>query len=131
MSAFLTALRRERAREHAMASALFVIGRAVAHRAGIQFNFVLDWMHQSDPGDLKTRFFETIFYSHAYPPGMSALTGIVLKLGGEQAATLAHAVFYFAGLVLVNSVLYLSRVSGLSYAVGLGVSVLLPIVPQS
>jgi hypothetical protein len=131
MSGFLTALRREPAREHAMAIALFVIGRAVVHRAGIQFNFVLDWMHQSDPGDLKTRFFETIFYAHAYPPGMSALTGIVLKLGGEHAASLAHAVFYLAGLVLVNSLFYLCRVSGLSYAVALAVSVLLPIVPQS
>jgi len=117
--------------EHVIVSALFVVGRAIAHRAGIQFNFVLDWMHQSDPGDLKSSLLETIYYAHAYPPGMSLLTGAVLKLGGEHAPTLAHAVFYVAGLVLVNSLFYLCRVSGLSYAVALSVSTIFSLIPQS
>ena len=88
-------------------------------------------MWLSDPADLHDRLFETLYYFHAFPPGMNLMTGILLKLGGSHAATLAHAGFWALGLVLANSLFYLSRVSGLSGPVALAVAVAFSLIPQS
>jgi hypothetical protein len=119
-----------RAREHALVSALFVISRAILHRAGMRLNFILDWMHQSDPEDLRTRLFETLYYSHAYPPGMNLLTGLVLKTSEAHASAVAYAMLYAFGLVLVNSLYYLYRVSGFSEGAALGITVAFSLLPQ-
>ena len=62
-------------------------------------------MWLSDPADLRDRLLETLYYCHAFPPGMNLLTGLLLKLGGFHAATLALATFWALGLVIVNSLL--------------------------
>ena len=64
-------------------------------------------MWLADPADLRGRLAETLFYLHAFPPGMNALTGMLLKLGGSPA--LAYALFLVLGVVLVNALFYLCR----------------------
>lgn len=88
-------------------------------------------MWLSDPADLRDRLLETIYHFHAFPPGMDLVTGVLLKLGGSHAATLALVTFWAVGLVLVNSLFYLSRVSGLSTRVALGMAVAFSLLPQS
>jgi hypothetical protein len=78
------------------------------------FGFDLDWMWLADPADLRDRLAETLWYFHAFPPGMDLLTGALLKLGGGHAATLARAVFWLLGLALVNAIVALGQAAGLS-----------------
>jgi hypothetical protein len=122
---------RPRFRDHLFLSLIFVASRAALIWAGIRFDFSLDWMWLSDPADLRDRLLETLYYYHAFPPGMNLMTGVLLKLGGSAAATLALATFWGLGLVIVNSLFYLSRVSGLSTRAALGVAVAFSLLPQS
>src|SRR5687767_14846762 len=122
---------RTRLREHIFLSLIFVVSRAALLWAGIRFDFSLDWMWLSDPADLRDRLLETLYYFHAFPPGMNVMTAILLKLGGSHAVTLALAAFWTLGLVIINSVFYLSRVSGLSTRGALSLAVAFSVVPQS
>jgi hypothetical protein len=118
-------------REYAVVSLAFLSSRLVLSSLGLQFNFSLDWMWLSDPADLQNRLLQTIYYFHAFPPGMDLFTGILLKLGGTHAALLAQITFWIFGLVLVNSIFYLVRASGLSARVAFIVAIAFSLLPQS
>jgi hypothetical protein len=122
---------RERFREHAVVSAGFFASRAVLHFMGIRFNFDIGWMFLSDPEELRHRLLETAFYFHAYPPGTNLLTGAVLKLGGAHPEALAHGIFQVLGFVLVNSLFYLCRASGLSLVAAAAISLAFSLSPPS
>ena len=118
-------------REYALVALAFVLSRLLLYLAGLQFNFSLDWMWLSDPADLQNRLLQTIYYFHAFPPGMDLLSGILLKLGGTHAAVLAQFTFWFCGLVLVSSLYYLTRASGLSPRLSLVVALTFSLLPQA
>jgi hypothetical protein len=118
-------------RAHVWLSALFVASRAALAFAGLRFSFSLDWMWLSDPGDLRDRLLETLFYFHAFPPGMNALTGVLLKISGAEAAGLAYAVFLLFGLVFVNGLFYLARAAGLSLRASVGLALVFSLAPPS
>ena len=104
-------------REYAVVSLAFGSSRLVLHWLGLQFDFSLDWMWLSDPADLQDRLLQTIYYFHAFPPGMDLFTGILLKVAGAHAALLAQIIFWLFGLVLITSLFYLARACGLSVRV--------------
>jgi hypothetical protein len=104
-----TESRRKRFREHVALTFAFVLSRVLLALAGLRLNFDLAWMFLADPKDLHENLLETLFYFHAYPPGMSCLSGLFLKLGGSHAAVLAEVAHAALGLVLVNSLLYTLR----------------------
>jgi hypothetical protein len=118
-------------REYVIVSSAFATTRVVIYLLGLQFNFSLDWMWLSDPADLQDRLLQTIYYFHAFPPGMDLLTGILLKIAGAHAAVLAHAIFWLFGLVLVNSLFYLARALGLSVRVSFIVAIAFSLLPQA
>ena len=118
-------------RAHAWLSALYVASRVALAIAGLRFSFSLDWMWLSDPGDLRDRWLETLWYFHAFPPGMNAFTGVLLKISEPHAAGLAHAVFLLLGLLFVNALFYLARAAGLSLRAGLGLALVFSLVPPS
>lgn len=118
-------------RAHAWLSVLFLCGRAALALAGLRFSFSLDWMWLSDPGDLRDRWLETLLYFHAFPPGMNALTGVLLKIGDSNAAGLAHAVFLGLGLVFINGLFYLARAVGLSARAGFALAFVFSLIPPS
>src|SRR5262245_50294835 len=122
---------RDRWREYAVVSLAFTASRLVLYSLGLQFNFSLDWMWLSDPADLQDRLLQTIYYFHAFPPGMDLFTGILLKLGGTNAALVAHITFWLFGLVLVNSLFYLTRALGLSARSSFWVAIVFSLLPQS
>jgi hypothetical protein len=117
--------------EHAVVALVFVASRLLLYIAGLRFNFSLDWMWLSDPADLQDRFLQTIYYFHAFPPGMDFLTGILLKVGGAHAAGVGQLTFWICGLILVQSLYYLSRASGLSARASLVLVVAFSLLPQS
>ena len=117
--------------EYALVALLFASTRLLLFWLGIRFNFSLDWMWLSDPVDLTDRLLETIYYFHAFPPGMDLLSGVLLKLGGGDAAAVAQALFWAFGLVLVLSLFYLARTSGLPQNVSLLVALAFSLLPQA
>jgi hypothetical protein len=118
-------------REHCLVALAFTASRLLLYSIGLRFNFSLDWMWLSDPADLQQRLLQTIYYFHAFPPGMNLLSGILLKLGGTHVAALAHLTFFLFGLVLVHSVYYLTRAVGLPARLRLVVAVAFSLLPQS
>jgi 4-amino-4-deoxy-L-arabinose transferase-like glycosyltransferase len=110
----MTAERSSTLRDHGLVSLAFLASRLVLRAMGLRFNFLITWMFTSDPDDLRHRLLETLYYFHAYPPGMNAMTGVLLKLGGEHADTLALVLFWGFGLLLVNGFFFCARVLGLS-----------------
>jgi hypothetical protein len=98
---------------------------------GLQFSFSLDWMWMADSFDLRDRLSETLYYFHAFPPGMNLLTGLVLKAAPSNPGTLAHGLFGGIGLVLVNAVLVLGRLLGLSPRVAFVVAVGFSLLPAA
>lgn len=115
----------------ALLSLSFIASRAALYFAGVRFDFSLDWMWLSDPADLRERLIETLYYFHAFPPGMNLVTGILLKVGGADAATLALAMFWALGLVFVHALFHLCRVSGVSTPVALGIALAFSLIPQT
>jgi hypothetical protein len=101
-------------RAHAWLCLAFALTRVWLYRAGLRMNFDLRWMWLADPLDLRERLAHTLFYFHATPPGMNLLTGLVLKVAGAHAATLALVIFAVFSLVVVNSIFFLGRTLGLS-----------------
>jgi hypothetical protein len=118
-------------RAHAWLSGLFVLSRILLALAGLRFSFSLDWMWLSDPGDLRERWLETLFYFHAFPPGMNALTGLLLKVSEPNAGALAHAVFLMLGLVFVNALFALTRAVGLSPSAGFALALAFSLTPPA
>jgi hypothetical protein len=119
------------AREHLALSGLCVASRLALHAAGFRLNLVLDWMFLSDLDDLRERLVATVYYFHAYPPGMDLLTGVLLKLGGKSIGGLALGLFWTLGLLLVNCLYRLARVSGLSRKLSFGLALAFALIPQT
>ena len=118
-------------RAHAWLSVLLLCSRAALVFAGLRFSFSLDWMWLSDPADLRDRLLETLFYFHAFPPGMNALTGVLLNISEPNAAVLAHATFLGLGLVFINGLFFLARALGLRTGVAVGVALAFSLAPPS
>ncbi|MBA3270051.1 MAG: hypothetical protein H0T71_06025 [Acidobacteria bacterium] len=118
-------------RTHALLSVLFGLSRAALDLIGLRFFFSLDWMWLSDPTDLRDRLLETLYYFHAFPPGMDAATGLLLKLGPSNAPVLAHAAYWILGLALINALYYLARAIGLSLPAAFVVALLFSLTPTA
>src|SRR5687767_10980677 len=118
-------------REHAAVSLLYVISRVALAALGVPFDFALDWMWLSDPADLRERLAETLYYYHAFPPGMNLLTGILLNVAGSSAPALAHATVWALGLVIVHALLHLCRSVGLSAWAALCLAAAFAVVPPT
>jgi len=118
-------------RAHAWLTLLFIASRLLLYRAGLRMNLVLEWMWLADPTDLRERFWHTLFYFHAMPPGMNALTAVLLKLGGAEVATLALVVFATFSLVLANALFYLGRTLGLAPVVALCLALAFSLSPPA
>src|SRR5262245_51513281 len=121
---------RPRWREYTVVSLAFASSRLGLYWLGLRFNFSLDWMWLSDPADLQNRLLQTIYYFHAFPPGMDLLTGLLLKLAGPHAALLAQFTFWIFGLVLAVSLFYLASAAGLSTRAALIVAIAFSLLPQ-
>jgi hypothetical protein len=117
--------------EHLLLSGVFVLSRVALALAGVGMNFELDWMFLSEPRELQQRLLQTLYYYHAYPPGMNALTGVLLKLGGSHAALIAELLFCALGLLLVNALLFSWRAFSLPPRARLFAAAAFCLIPQA
>jgi hypothetical protein len=99
-------------RAHALVTGGYLASELLLHAAGLPFSFSVDWMWLADPWDLRDRLGETLWYLHAFPPGMNALTGLLLRAFDSAAGTAAHALFLALGVLLVNVLCGLGRAAG-------------------
>jgi hypothetical protein len=109
----------------------FVVSRLVFMGQGLAFNPDIQWMFLADPESLQTRPFQTLFYFHAFPPGMNVQAALLLGLSAERFAPLAHLSLAAFGLLLTLSVLYLGRALGLSRVVAGVLAIAFALYPAS
>jgi len=76
-------------------AAAFVLSRWAYYRAGVRFNSdpVYYFTQLLDPELLSHRLLESLLYLHAQPPLYNLLTGLALKLGGDDVGLVLWA-FY-------------------------------------
>lgn len=117
--------------DHIALSAFYAVSRLALWLSGFPFVFTLDWMWMCDPADLRSHLAETLFWYHAFPPGMNALTGVMLKVGGDDPTLAGYITFLAIGLMLANLLLALGRALGLPRWLGLALSVGFLCLPQS
>lgn len=118
-------------REIWLLGAFFVISRLVLYAAGLRFELDLRWMFLADPAALRDHLLQSVFYFHAYPPGMNLLTGSLLKLDETHLAELAHFVLTMSTFALVASLYYLARGCGLSRPAALALAIVFSLLPQT
>ena len=116
-------------RAHALLSALFLVSRYLVDLAGIRLNLVLDWMVLSDPADLRDHLLQTVYYAHAFPPGLNVITGVLLKLGGSNAVAGGHALLQLCGLVVANALLHMGRALGMPLIGAFALALLFSLTP--
>jgi 4-amino-4-deoxy-L-arabinose transferase-like glycosyltransferase len=131
IEASLTGETKQRLREHLVLCLAFGASRDLLWFLGVRLNFILDWMWLADPADLQHDFLHTLFYFHAYPPGMNLLTGILLKVGGSHAALLGLVTFATFTLLLINALFYLLRRTGLSFPTALSIALAFSLTPPT
>ncbi len=117
--------------QHSLLLSLFVGTRAALHAAGLRFNLDLSWMFLSDLADLRERLLETVYYFHAFAPGMNIITGLILKLSPDHMATTASYVFWTSGWLLLVSLFRLFLIVGFSRWGALWLSLSFSLLPQS
>jgi hypothetical protein len=112
-------------------SVAFLVSRTLLYWAGLRFKLDLTWMFLADTGELKRALAETIYTFHAFPPGMNVLTGLLLEVSSDGIEGAAFVAFVASGLVLANSMLYLSRQVGLGRLSSLCIAMVFALLPQT
>lgn len=118
-------------RQHLLMLLLFVATRGGLYAAGLRMNLDLRWMFLSDPEDLRERLLETVYYFHAFAPGMNLITGLLLKLSPDHISTSAACVFWTSGWLLCVTLFRLLVIVGFSRRSALTLSLAFSLLPQS
>ena len=110
---------------------VFVVTRALLMVLGVRYSASLNWMFLADPVALREHLGETVLYTHAYPPGMNVLTGLLLKLSHAHFALLAQSLFLVCGLCIMGSLYYLGAALLPSRRWAIVLSLLFSLIPAS
>jgi hypothetical protein len=124
-------VRRTALREHGLLLLIFIVERATLYAAGLRFNLDLSWMFLSDLPALRERLMETVFYFHAFAPGMNLLTGLLLKVAPDHTALLAACVFWTCGWLLSACLFQTLKLLGFRPWAALAISLAFSLLPQT
>jgi hypothetical protein len=92
-----------RVREYGLLLLAFFASRAALYAAGLRFKLDLSWMFLDELEALHHHLLQTIYYFHAFAPGMNLLTGVLLKLGADHLQVLSAGLFWLFGALLTAS----------------------------
>lgn len=109
----------------------FLATRIALYAAGLRFNLDLHWMFLDDVEALRQHLARTVFYFHAFAPGMNVITGLLLKLSREHGAELAMALFWAFGALMTLSIARILELLGLSRAAGAALALAFSLLPQT
>lgn len=118
-------------REHVLILLAFAATRAVLHAIGLRFHLDLRWMFLSDLDDLRERLLETVYYFHAFAPGMNLITGVLLKISPAHVTELATALFWAFGWLLCACLFQLSRLLGFARGPSAVLALAFSLLPQT
>ncbi len=118
-------------RDHLLILIIVLGSRSALYAAGLRFNLDLGWMFLSDPSDLRERPFETVYFFHAFAPGMNLITGGLLKIAPGHLATAAALVFSAFGWLLAASLYQILKTLGNSRWSSLTLAVAFSLLPQT
>jgi hypothetical protein len=91
------------AREYGPLVLAFFASRLALYGAGLRFKLDLSWMFLDDLAALHHHLLQTVYYFHAFAPGMNLLTGALLKIDADHVLALATAAFWLCGALLAVS----------------------------
>jgi hypothetical protein len=99
--------------------------------AGVRFdmNPLESYVQYLDVQLLRERLLESLFYLHTQPPLYNLFLGVVLKLSGDHAPTVFHAVYVALGFVLYATTYFLMRELGVRGWIALVVSLVFLVNP--
>jgi hypothetical protein len=109
----------------------YAVSRAVLYAAGLRFKLDLAWMFLADLPSLREHLLETVYYFHAFAPGMNLLTGVLLKLAPEHVAEGATLVFWAFGVLLLLSLFMLLEGLGVPRRASFAVALAFSLLPQT
>jgi hypothetical protein len=101
-------------RGYALLAVAFFATRLVLYAAGLRINLDLRWMFLDDVEALRQHLASTVFYFHAFAPGMNLITGLLLKISPEHIAGLATALFWAFGVLMTLSLAHILAALGLA-----------------
>jgi hypothetical protein len=110
---------------------VFLATRGALLALGLRFHLDLAWMFLADLDALRDRLFETVYYFHAFAPGMNLITGALLKLAPAHLAWSATALFWASGYLLLVASCQLFQLLGCSKWTATLLALGLSLVPQS
>lgn len=90
-----------------LSAGIYLLSRLVFHLIGIQFLSTFDYMFWLDTDLLQHKLGESLWYAHAFPPGMNALAGLVLKISPEHSESLLKGFYLMTGMLFCISFTYL------------------------
>ena len=126
-----------RRRTHGLAvvaiALVFGASRIAAYLAGVRFDATpLTWYWQFiDPGLLRERLLESLYYLHIQPPLFNLLLGINLKLSPSTFNAAMHAEYMVLGLTTVIALYVLLVQLGLPAIVSVLIAMLFSILPPT
>jgi hypothetical protein len=117
--------------EHLLLLLAFLGTRAALYASGLRFNLDLTWMFLSDLVDLRERLLETVYYFHAFGPGMNLITGMLLKLSPDHLATSAAFVFWMFGGLLSVCLFQILKALGYGRWTAMALALAFSLLPQT
>lgn len=115
----------------ALLTAAFLATRVALYAAGLRMNLDVNWMFLGDVEALRQDLVRTVFYFHAFAPGMNLLTGLLLKLDADHFAGLATGLFWAFGALMTLSLARILMVLGISTWAAMALAVAFSLLPQT
>jgi hypothetical protein len=118
-------------REYGPLLLAFFASRVALYAAGLRFTLDLRWMFLDDLAALHHHLLQTVYYFHAFAPGMNLLTGVLLKIGAEHLLALSAGVFWLCGALLTASLYRLLTTLGFSRWVATALALAFSLLPHT
>jgi hypothetical protein len=118
-------------RGYALLALAFVATRLVLYAAGLRIQLELRWMFLDDLEALRQHLASTVFYFHAFAPGMNLITGLLLKISPEHIAGLATALFWAFGALMTLSLTYILVALGVARWPAFSLALAFSLLPQT
>jgi hypothetical protein len=120
-----------RVREYGPLLMLFFASRVALYGAGLSFKLDLRWMFLDDLEALHHHLLQTVYYFHAFAPGMNLITGLLLKVDADHLITLSAAVFWLCGALLTASLYRVLATLGYSRWAATTLALAFSLLPQT
>jgi hypothetical protein len=118
-------------RGYALLALAFLATRLALYAAGLRINLDLRWMFLQDIEALRQHLASTVFYFHAFAPGMNLITGLLLKISPEHIAGLATALFWAFGALMTLSLANILEALGFARWLAAALALAFSLLPQT